>query len=341
MLTMKPTNFDAIYYRAFTYMNMESYSKAIADADKALKLKPGLSEEYSLYSLKGYCFFYMAKYNEAIDFLSEEIAVSLQSYDSYLLRGRAYYETGNYQKAILDLRNGLQDRNIETGNKESALVTIALSYLYMDSVSRVTDVVEEMNKVDPKYNGIKFLKGRVSYYKEDYSEALVYYSEEYATDTTNTAALQRIGYCNYNLKNYDVAIKQFKAYDKKEPLNSEINNMISWTLFLQKKYNEALPFADKAILYDKLNAEAFDTRGCIFYKTGLYSKAIVDFNKALQIDSTLSNSYYFRGTSFLKSNKIKEGCSDLQKLATDKEYKIKEGEPPLSDLLERYCKSSY
>ncbi|MBL7920887.1 MAG: hypothetical protein JNJ40_11270 [Bacteroidia bacterium] len=338
MLALQPKSFETYSSRGYSYFYSKNYKNAIADAGQGLALKPSIYYEDKFIRLKGYSFFYWEKYYEAIKFLSEDLVVNLQEYYSYLLRGRAYYETENYQKAISDLRVGLQDKMIDKDNKVFALVTIGLSYLYMDSISKIAPIIKEIKAVDSTCNDIDLLKGRVSYYKEDYAGALGYYNEAYKKDTISTGILESIAHCNYYLKNYDTAVNQFKVCDKKEKGNSGLNNMISWTLFLQKKYNEALPYADKAILYDKLNAPAYDTRGCVLYKTGLYSKAITDFNKCLQLDSTIFNSYYFRGSSFLKTNNKKEACADFQKLNTEKDYKVMEGEILLNDLLEENCR---
>ncbi len=100
---------------------------------------------------------------------------------------------------------------------------------------------------------------------------------------------------------------------------------------------EGLKYANKAIALDKENEDAYDTRGCIFYKLKNYNSAIQDFNSALSLDSLYSNAYYYRALCYIKKNEKVNACIDLSKVIQDKYYNIKEGEKPTEILIRENC----
>ncbi len=95
-----------------------------------------------------------------------------------------------------------------------------------------------------------------------------------------------------------------------------IYNDKAYTLVSLKKYNEALISVTKALEITKNKWYIYDTRGEIYYKTGLYKKCIDDMTMAISITNTENaNSYYYRGLSKIKIGNRSDGCKDLKKAA--------------------------
>ncbi|MBN1573409.1 MAG: tetratricopeptide repeat protein [Deltaproteobacteria bacterium] len=95
----EPKTAEGWYKKGKAYSDDDIYGKAIECLDKAIAVDPKHERSYSL---RGYCYYSMAQYKEALaDF---EMALELGNEvadESYYYMGWTYYDMGNYEEAII------------------------------------------------------------------------------------------------------------------------------------------------------------------------------------------------------------------------------------------------
>ena len=94
------------------------------------------------------------------------------------------------------------------------------------------------------------------------------------------------------------------------------------------KFGEAEKAFDKAIRYDRNNAEAYYYRGCLKVNTKKYHEAIADFEKATELKPDYADAYFNMGKTYFLLNDEESACN-YYKLAE------KYGRPNLEDYLRR------
>lgn len=174
-----------------------------------------------------------------------------------------------------------------------------------------------------------YKKGFESYKNKDFVNSIIELTKYLENDKTNTDAMFIRALAKSELKNRYGAIND---YEKIIELNAEypmrygklatIYNNKSYCLVGLNKFQEALPFVEKALELDKTEWYIWDTRGEIYYNLGKFDKCILDMTKALSIKEN-ANSFYYRGLSEIQLGEKENGCIDLSRsgeLGNEKVY---------------------
>lgn len=169
------------------------------------------------------------------------------------------------------------------------------------------------------------IKGNDALAKQEYKEALRYYTEALKIDSCYTDALNNIGIAQYEngnygeaVLNYDAAVQcdaefwraylnranayyelneLYRALDDLEYLERKISDSayVYFGLGLVKtkmrRYDQAIEAFDQALVLDSGNAEILVNRGTVYYYKDMYDEALLDLNEALQVDPEEANAY--------------------------------------------------
>lgn len=169
------------------------------------------------------------------------------------------------------------------------------------------------------------IKGNDALAKQEYKEALRYYTEALKIDSCYTDALNNIGIAQYENGNYGEAVLNYDAAVQCDPefwrayLNranayyelNELYRALDDLEYLERKipdsayvyfglglvktkmrrYDQAIEAFDQAISLDSGNAEILVNRGTVYYYKDMYEEALIDLNFALQVDSEEANAY--------------------------------------------------
>jgi tetratricopeptide (TPR) repeat protein len=116
-------------------------------------------------------------------------------------------------------------------------------------------------------------------------------------DPTNLENFFWRGRAYQALGKYDLALNDYKkCLDLRQDDSSTIEVM-AWSYFRLKKYQEAILYANRAIATNPTSTYSLHTRGSTFYATNDYRSAIADFNTILKIDPKYPGAYKWRGYS--------------------------------------------
>lgn len=176
------------------------------------------------------------------------------------------------------------------------------------------------------------------YYSGDYTGSISSFSKYLEVDmmNTNVLFLRAMSKSDYGdkqgaINDYDKIIELQSNYPITVAKIATVYNNKAYCLVGLKKYNEALPFVEKALELDKTEWFIWDTRGEIHYYLGNYDKSIQDMSKVLTIKYNSENAYFIRGLAYVKLSKKNEACRDLQEAK-------RLGKNEAAEALIRYCK---
>jgi len=161
--------------------------------------------------------------------------------------------------------------------------------------------------------------------KQEYKEALRYYTEALKIDSCYTDALNNAGIVQYENGNYSDAVLNYDAAISCDPgfwdayLNranayyelNELYRALDDLEYLQKKipdsasvyfglglvqakrrdYDKAITAFDQALVLDSGNAEILVNRGTVYYYQNKYEEALQNLNTAIAIDPKEANAY--------------------------------------------------
>ena len=100
------TTDELFYRRAFCYIELKDYQKAIADLDTLLKID---SEQEEVYKLRGECYSNLGQYQRALDDFAKAIKHDSESSgSSYYARALVYEKMGKKLEAAADKKRALE-----------------------------------------------------------------------------------------------------------------------------------------------------------------------------------------------------------------------------------------
>jgi len=100
-IELDPDNYQAYFWRGRVYIKVDSLNEAKADFEMVIKLKPGYSEGYNNL---GWLHMQLEEYDESIHYLSKSLELKPNDGWTYYTRGRCYYQKGDLQKALKDIK---------------------------------------------------------------------------------------------------------------------------------------------------------------------------------------------------------------------------------------------
>ncbi len=125
ILSVSPDNYDAYVYRSNAYLKKNDFTRAQADLEKMLSINP-VSGETCI--LLGHIHLEKENYSYAIEYSTKGIELLPSNPVPYLIRGIAYFKTGNKTQSKEDLRKYMEMD--QTGEYAS------LAKEYLDSIEK-------------------------------------------------------------------------------------------------------------------------------------------------------------------------------------------------------------
>jgi tetratricopeptide (TPR) repeat protein len=170
-----------------------------------------------------------------------------QSAKSYIESGIAYYDKGDYDRAMADYNQAL--------------------------------------RLDPDYAWAYSCRGNVYNAKGDYNRAIADYTEAIRLDPKYAAAYYNRGVVYYNKRDYDRAMADYTEDIRLDPKYAWAYNNRGLAYYYNKgEYDRAIADYTEAIRLDPKYAHAYNNRGFAYYNKGDYDRAIADYNEAIRLD---------------------------------------------------------
>ncbi len=239
-------------------------------------------------------------YLQALDIFDEN-ALLYTEYAHYLNSMLLYYDADYYAQEALSLDQNLKEAYFE----------LAYSYLYSGYYDLSIEKLEEGLLIDSVFAPFYYMKALVFDEKNDFDNAIHYYSLAIKYDPEYVEAINALGYLNFKFEYFYEAIKWFKlAISKNSPINYHINMNTALAFSKIDKPDSAFHYFAESIKIKPDNFQVYLTRGYYAYQLERYAQAIEDFNKVIELDSQNAHAYIYRGASYYAQGKFVEALND-------------------------------
>lgn len=215
------------------------------------------------------------KYYEAIYDYNRAIELNPDSTYAYIMRGRVYYQKGDYDKALSDFNHA---------------VAISPESVY----ALVT-------------------RGRINYRRRDYRSAIEDYTRVIDVDPGFSEAYKTRGNIYLNTGQYNRALFDYTRAIQMDP--DDVYPVVGRAgifIFLGR-YEEALSDCERALEINPRDTEVWMAMGLVHCETGHYEKAVSDFSRAIELKPDFAEAYSYRGNVLIILKEGEKAVSDCSK----------------------------
>ena len=136
-------------------------------------------------------------------------------------------------------------------------------------------------------------KATKCYYKNNLKEALSLFLQALSLDINNSYSYYNLGLTYDALKEYELAIANYKKAIALNPYDVRSVNNVAWIYFENiKDEDTATKYLNYAIQIMPNDAEAYNIYGNIYFKKEDFKTAILYFKKAIKFDKNYAKNYY-------------------------------------------------
>ena len=251
------------------------YEKAINDYSESIKYNP---EFIQTYVGRGKIYFDLQMDSLAILDFQKVIDADPKNSEALSNRGAAYYRSGKYKEALRDLDKAIK---LNPKNPES-YTNRAITHQRLGAMEKAID----------DYNTyLKLLPG-------------------------NPVVLNDIGILRNQLGQRDLAIASFtKAIEAKGDFIDAYLNRAN-TYRDERRFDEALADYGSIIQLNPSIDKAYANRGILYQQRKSYKESVQDLTRAIELNPRYAYAFYARGVSNYKNGNADSACSDLKQAAT-------------------------
>lgn len=255
--------------------------------------------------------------NNTADF---EKAVELDR-DSVIKRynlGYAYYNDGNYDRAIDTLRQALdmkrEDR--ESHAKVDANAAQILGIIFFNFKNNDDEAIKYFKRVieiNPADGDNYYFAGLSSLRKGREDDALAFFLDAVKNNTENRAdANFRAGQIYYKKNLYGDAISWLEKAVKDKPKHVEAREMLGIIYHKRNDTEKAVSNLNEVVKTSPDNFNAHYLLGLNYYKQKEYDKMISAYKKAISINPNFADAYYNLGMAYSYRNMYEEAIAELE-----------------------------
>ncbi len=239
---------------------------------------------------------------------------------AYVERGRAYSNTGQYDKALTDFNTAINiDRKISP-----AYFRRAGLFKIQGKITEALDDYTTCIRLDRKNYVALSTRGDLYADTGQYKQAIKDYSKAIGIDKTWWVAYLGRGIVYKRQKAYGRAIKDFSQAMEFEPNEFFLYGLRGDAYYLMAKYEKAVSDFTRAISLNPNDDFSYFQRGIIFGEKKLYNRAIQDLTSSLRLDPDYPVAYYRRAHIYQKKHEYEKAVIDysraVQILVSERNY---------------------
>ncbi len=186
--------------------------------------------------------------------------------------------------------------------------------------------------IDTKMQAKKaFNNGVANYQTKNFEEGIEDFKTVVKINPQHSKAYYNLGFGNYNLNKFSKALTYFEKAIELNPNDTISLLYCGLSNFFLENYYKSIEYYDKAIEINPSYGMAYYNRGTVEGQLGNYKGALSDLNEAIKFLPKKFDAYFNRGIANFYLGKKEEACSDWEKA---KEL----GAPNADVALSHYCK---
>ena len=291
------------------YLNQEYKNNVLDTAidayDKAVQLKPDLSEAYNNRSVAKNS---LGRHEEALADYDEVIRLKPNDAEAYNNRGVVKNDLGRHEEALADYDKAIRLKPTYANaynNRGNAKDDLGL---YQEALADYDKAIRLKPDFSEAYNNRGFVKSNIGHHEEavaDFDKVIQLKPDDADAYKNRGVAKNNLGRHEEALRDYDEAIR-LKSDDAEAYSNRGVakNNL--------GRHEEALTDYDEAIRLKPNNSDAYNSRGNAKSDLGQHEEAIADYNEAIQLKPDLAVAYYNRGDANSFLNRVTEARQDFE-----------------------------
>ncbi len=295
------------------------------------------NQDSNLYYFRGIVWYYLNKFDRAIEDFDQAINLDNQTSYFYYARGLTYQNLSqDYQKAIADFSQAIRvDSKNYHAYYQRSLVSFSLKE-YETALLDMTKVIE----INPEYASPYYYSG-IIFSRLKNSEKSIYYfdqfinlyqqQEKFVFPLALAYYHRAITYDKLRQKDkaissfilaidlfpHDFSLQYYNFDNLKEmfPNSREIyQKNKDFNVLSEKIFEEELNKLTEAINQENSNAEAYNRRGSIYFIRKEYEKAVRDFSQAIKLQPKNARFYSIRGATYIELGLYREAIADYIKV---------------------------
>ncbi len=277
------------------YLQIEAYEQAATEYLHVLETEPAAcawrAETY--YGL-GLALTGLEKFDEAIKFYTDAIAITPERAHLYAALGSAYANMHRYPEALSAYNTAVMF------GPDDARLHHHLGNVYSKRGKREEAMTHQLRAIaiEPELAPAHYEIGRLYAQQKQWDKAIVAYQTAYAHDEAQLEALYNLAQA-YRRRGDDVAAReQMVLFEKRQAVLNQIHQLRGT---FQRTQNRGK------------RAQLLANIGRLYLKSGAYQKALWEYQKAIGQDAQLATAYNGIGITYALLKKYPEAIAAQQK----------------------------
>jgi len=183
------------------------------------------------------------------------------------------------------------------GSEESCL-SLAKFYLESQRIPKAQKLLTSCGEKNKKSGHFDFYLAKISLEKGFETQALEYLKSSHRKDPKNLQTTSALGILYEELDQPEQAIKIYQRYLTFDPDESAILSRMVQVLFVQERYQEVLPYAERLSDLDPENLNLKIKLGILYSDTKKFDEALVIFQELLKVSPDSDKLLYYVGAIY-------------------------------------------
>ncbi|RIA88526.1 hypothetical protein C1645_806747 [Glomus cerebriforme] len=209
-----------IYQNIIKELEGKNYEKAETLCKESLKSSP---KNYSILCILAYINRCLNNYKQAHLYLKKAINFKKKEPIAYFIRGTIYFRQNDFKNAINDLENSIKYK-AKINNLHVILENCYKNYAYIcekqNDYSNTLKTLDKLLNINKKDSLILCYYGEILSKKEEYVEAITYFTEANIIDPENVHNLNKKAIAYFILRKYDEMLSDLNKVIQFNPNNS-------------------------------------------------------------------------------------------------------------------------
>jgi tetratricopeptide (TPR) repeat protein len=249
-----------------------------------------------------------AKGDEAIAACSRLSALDPKNAFPYYNRGLAYYQKGDYNRAIADYDQAIRvDPNYALAYNDRGL-----AYYQKGDYDRAIADYDQAIRLNPNYAVAYNNRGLVYYHKGDNDRAIADYEQAIRLNRNYAFPYHNRGLVYYHKGDNDRAIADCDQAIRLDPTYADAYNTRGLAYYQKGDYDRAIADYDQAIRLDPNYPLVYNNRGLVYYHKGDDDRAIADYDQAIRLNPNYALAYNNRGLAYYHEGDYDQAIADYE-----------------------------
>ncbi len=296
LYAIEPNNEEIYIQKANVLSKQDLHKEAINALLIALDLSDTAEGESDLYGLIGMEYLFLNQFENAIIYFQKCLDIDFTDYAA--LHNVIYcFDFLDKNREAIDFLNVYLDTNPYC---EVAWHQLGRQYFALKEYKKASTAFDFAIISDDTFVGAYLEKGKVLEKQKKYNEAIENYKITLALEDPTSFALLRIGHCYEKLGNEEMAVQFFDRTVEEDPLLDK--GWIAITKYYTKKqnYQKALYFINKAINIDSENVLYWKLYAQINHRLNFLEEAEQGYKKSLELGNYELDTWLCRADILIK-----------------------------------------